>query len=308
LTHADLHPVVCFRRARERSFSSALYRAQMKHHSTSPLLNRRRKLSLLAVFGISFVAGAVTAPKPAAAAPAVCPVGSQGDRAFTMTNLDKCVWVNNDHNRLPRLGETVDYNIYCPGRIPTSGWANVGQRIAEGALIRDQNGAAMNPITSQHAARGLGVQFVSMPHVFHYGCVISGINGVATHIKVRVRATAAGPGALPKCTAFGSQNGDIALNARMDREYKCVDPQFRAGQRGSFDSDVKKTAMSLLRSSPRPGVQSDVARAAALGGKICLLESTDIQCAPCQWSDKLIVRVLTVPSKQSCPANSREVR
>jgi hypothetical protein len=271
-----------------------------KNHTPHSAL-RRRGLQLLSVFALSVGATVLSTASNALAAPAVCPARSQGDHAFRMADIGECIWVNNDHNLKPRLGEFVDYNIYCPGRIPTTGWEKVGRAIANGTTnIKSQDGHVMNPITQQHAAGRLKAEFASMPHVYHYGCVNGGTNGVATHIKVRVRAMPLEPNP-GSCKAFGSQNGDIALNARMDREYRCDSPMFHNSDRGGFGSRVKTAAIALLR-------QEDTARAAKLGGKICLLPETDIQCAPCTFSDKLIVRVLTVPQAASCPAGSREVR
>ena len=264
-----------------------------------PLL-RRRVLPLLPLAGLALAAAALVMPEYVGAAPVVCPSRSQGDHPFTMTNIGECVWVNNDHNRVPTLGESIDYNIYCPGRIPVTDDA-VGTAIVGGTMIKNSDRHVFNPILAQHAARGLRPVYVDTPHVFHYNCVIGSAACVATHIKVRVRATALDKSGWPKCKAFGSQNGDIALNARMDREYKCESPMFHSSDRGGFGSLVKLVAADLLR-------KEDVARAAALGGKVCLLPSTDIQCAPCTRSDKLIVRVKTVPVGMSCPTDSLEVR
>ncbi len=244
-----------------------------------------------------------------------CPAGSTGDRAFVMTNLSKCVYVNTDHHKKPSAHQTIDYNIYCPGRIPVNDGLrqarDIGKRITEGELITDSERSGVNPVISQHIAARLQPSFVDTPHVFHYGCHAGGGTGVATHIKVRVKATpikAPSPG--DQCIAFGSQNGDIERNARMDREYRCDRPRIHATQRGGFGSYVKELAKGLLRSPPRnsPTQETDVAKAQKKGLKICLLASTDIQCAPCTWSDKLIVRTLTIPNNQACPSNSQEVR
>jgi hypothetical protein len=54
-------------------------------------------------------------------------------------------------------------------------------------------------------------------------------------------------------------------------------------------------------------MQAEFARADAMNGKICVLPQTDIQCAPCSTSDKLIVRVATITKGQACPAGSTEV-
>lgn len=242
-----------------------------------------------------------------------CPGGSAGDKPFATANLGKCVYVNTDHHKKPTPFETVDYNIYCPGRIPVNDQLKqaraIGAMIVAGAVISDSEQTGVNPIVSQHRAASLKATFVDTPHVFHYGCHAVGGTGVATHIKVRVKATPATPPPGPPCVAFGSQNGAIERDARMDREYRC-NPKIHASQRGGFGSSVKAIAMSLLKSAPpsTPSQETDLAKANKNGLKICLLDSTDIQCAPCTWSDKLIVRVLTIAKNRACPANSREVR
>jgi len=275
---------------------------------------RRRAWSLVGVFAISLGATLLAVPGHALADPQTnCPAGSAGDHAFKMADLGKCVYVNTDHGKKPTAFETVDYNIYCPGRIPVSDQLkqakDIGKKITGGELIHDSEGPGINPIVSQHNEAGLTPVFVDTPHVFHYGCHTGSGNGVATHIKVRVKAVPKS-GTPTNCVAFGSQNGDIEVGALMDREYKCKDPMIHATQRGGFDSDVKKIAMWLLANPPAktPSLETDVAKAKKLGGKICLLQTTDIQCAPCTWSDKLIVRVKTVKSSEACPAGSKQVK
>jgi hypothetical protein len=258
-------------------------------------VSNRRIILTLCAFGAGLAASAVS-PQPAEAAATVCPARSSGDKPFVMSNIGECVWVNTDHNRTPRLGAVIDYNIYCPGRIPTKGWESVGEKIANGAKIKDSKGNVVSPIAEQHAAADLDVKYIGMPHVFHYGCM----GGVATHIKVRVRSAPLGEPAVPNCTQV-NQSGSVALNARMDREYKCVGPMFRSSQRGGFDSLVKKVAADLLRGN-------DVKQAAKAGGKLCMLPATDIQCAPCRHSDKLIVRTKTVPKAHKCPRGSKEIQ
>lgn len=256
----------------------------------------RSTVLLAATFGVGLTGALVLPGGQAEASAPACPDGPSGDYAFKMSDLDKCVWVNNDHNRTPRMGAVIDYNIYCPGRIPTQGWATVGQKIAEGAKIKDTQGRTVSPIVDQHRAADFGVKYIGMPHVFHYSCM----GKVATHIKVRVRSTHAGPPPEPQCS-FVRQSGGTGVGQRMDREYKCVSPLFRNTQRGGWDSMVKQVSLKL--------VSGEVARSAVkAGGKLCVLPSTDIQCEPCRHSDKLIVRTKTVAAHQRCPKGSKEVK
>lgn len=236
----------------------------------------------------------------AAAGSPPCPARAGGDHEFRMADIGECIYVNTDHHRRPRLGAVIDYNIYCPGRIPTTGWESLGKKIAEGALIKDRDGRSVSPIVEQHRAAELGVKYIGMPHVFHYSCARLSTTCVATHIKVRVRSKRAGAPPVPNCTAV-AQSGRIAPNVLMSREYKCVNPKFRSSHRGGWDSMVKRVAASLLRGA-------DIQLAKLLKSKVCLLPSTDIQCAPCRHSDKLVVRVKTIPETHTCPRGSKEVR
>lgn len=271
---------------------------------------------LLLIVAVAGVAELSLQPEAAQADPQTnCPAGSLGDKPFAMANLSKCVFVNTDHHKKPKAHQTVDYNIYCPGRIPANDGLRqareIGKKIVAGDLISDSERSGVNPVITQHNQARMKATFIDTPHVFHYGCHAGGGTGVATHIKVRVKATPLSPPPPgEQCVAFGSQNGAIEKNARMDREYRCNNPMIHATQRGGFGSDVKAIANALLKTPPKvaPTQETDFAKAQKNGLKICLLEATDIQCRPCTWSDKLIVRVKTIPKNQACPANSREVR
>jgi hypothetical protein len=157
-----------------------------------------------------------------------------------------------------------------------------------------------NPIRDDYAPSGLVSTWEATPHVFHYGCILDNRGAVATHIKVQVRGTHPDAATLVTqgCRHFGSQNGDIALNARMDREYRCSN-LFLNNDGRPFVYEVGSRLM----------VRDSLDAARRIGGKICVLPQTDIQCAPCTKSDKLIVRVTTVPGGASCPAGTiRELR
>ena len=228
----------------------------------------------------------------------VCPQGSEGDHPFISSRRSLCMWVTNDHLNRPEPFQEVDYNIYCPGRMSQPIANRIGQEIVEGALIRNQGQEEVNPIVDQHRSAGLTAEFRSVPHRFEYDCFLGLDRAVATHIKVRVRGI---PEGRPRNCGFrGSQNGDIALGARADREYKCT-PPFHNSERGNvvWDEAARLVERDFL---------ADLQR---VGGKACILnggpfgsENTDIQCAPCTYSDKLIVRLKTVAQADRCPGNT----
>ena len=258
---------------------------------------RRRTMTVTKAFVLVLALGGPVSSN--AGTLGVCPQGAEGDRPFKMSNLSKCMWVTNDHLKRPEAFKKVDYNIYCPGRMSQAVASRVGQEIVNGARIRNQAQQLVNPVVSQHGS-ALVPKFDSVPHRFEYACFLGLQRAVATHIKLRVKALPKEVVGRRNCSFFGSQNGDIALNARADREYKC-NPMFHNSQRGDVVWDeakrlVERDFLSELR---------------AIGGKACILhggafgsENTDIQCAPCTYSDKLIVRLKTVPVAQACPSNT----
>ncbi len=253
-------------------------------------------LGLIASIGVSIPS--------AQGAPPVCPAGSAGDRWFheAGNRMSECIYVNNDHNAMPRRGEFTYYNVYCPHRLRNEDAFRIGEGIASGAVISDTSGRQVRPVRDQHQARGLQANFSGVPHVYHYSCQTQNRAGVATHIKVKVKSS--DPNVVENvarsCRHFGSQNGDVVPGARMDREYKCTN-QLRNDERNR-GGIVHQVAARLIE-------RDSLATARTRNAKICILPSTDIQCAPCNTSDKLVVRVQSVRRDQACPAGTvREIR
>jgi len=224
---------------------------------------------------------------------AVCPQGSEGDHAFRPRDISKCVWVVNDHNKKPSSRSEVDYNIYCPGRMTQKDVNRVGAKIVSGTPIRNQAQHKMNPVVEQHQKAGLVPHYRSVPHRYEYACWLGEKHSVATHFKLRVYATPSGLSGGRNCRYFGSQNGGIAINAVMDREYKCSG-LFHNYEKGNT---VWQHAKSLVK-------RDFIKEIKKVNGKACILKTTDIQCDPCTKSDKLIVRVKTVSKASHCPANT----
>lgn len=189
----------------------------------------------------------------------VCPQGSEGDHAFRPNDISKCIWVVNDHNKSPSAFNEVDYNIYCPGRMTQAEVNRVGKKIVLGTPIRNQAQLKINPVVEQHQRAGLVQHYRSVPHRYEYACWLGENHSVATHFKLRVYATPSGSGDR-NCRFYGSQNGGIAINARMDREYKCSG-LFHAKEKGNtvwkhakklikrdFIEDIKKSEWKSLYS------------------------------------------------------------
>jgi hypothetical protein len=136
------------------------------------------------------------------------------------------------------------------------------------------------------------------PHVFQYRCTINGQVGVATHIKIATRPFSDAR-AFPAehharyCSPV-NQRGIVAVGQSMEREYHC-----RLHFLSSERERARQTARILL-------ANDDGLRAQARGrvARVCLLPSSDIQCAPCDTSDRLVARYESVRRGASCPAGS----
>lgn len=79
---------------------------------------------------------------------------------------------------------------------------------------------------------------------------------------------------------------------RVDRDYKC-NPHLKNSERHVG----MEAAERLIERDVLAGVR-------AKNHKVCLLNSTDIQCAPCNTTDRLIVRMDIKPKNAGCPAGT----
>lgn len=98
--------------------------------------------------------------------------------------------------------------------------------------------------------------------------------------------------AVARDCSLRAQSGALAANTRMDRDYRC---------RTHFESGERHVAFEVAE---RLVQRELMASATARRLKVCMLKSTDIQCAPCNTTDRLIVRVTTVNANASCPADT----
>lgn len=223
----------------------------------------------------------------------MCPADSAPDRtsgAITPELVSKCVFTMREGS--VKRGESALYNVYCPTRI--------SQDIASGVGVLLQTGKATlsggkNPILDDHKPLGLTPATRGTPHRYEYGCWIDGKPGVATHLKLDVVNfdLDARRRIADNCSFQGSQNGGIAVNAYVDREYSCQYP-FRRDDAADIVRDVSAT---LLKRDLLTQVR-------AMDSKICLLPSTNIQCAPCTFSNKLVTRMQIRHKVNACPAGT----
>lgn len=294
----------------------------IKFHNCKRTISQQNKAGVISSLLTGLVM--VTFSSLALSAPAVCPQGSEGDRPFQIHNLKHCVWLfNDDYNNTPKRVGSIRYNIYCPGRMTHAHAEDAGRRMVNGSAIKEGSGIPKSPniIIRQHRNARLKPLFSSIRHRFHYGCIVNGRNGVATHIKVSVLGRLPGVGydghANPtnpdralaanaidvsrSCRFMGSQNGGIALGARMDREYKCRKLMHKDELGGRIAVGI---AYELMK---RNDVLSQARR---IGGKICVLNASALKIGPFDYaSDTIVTRITTVRQTARCPAGTyKEIR
>ena len=246
---------------------------------------RTRLVSTL-VFGTVAVCSLVATP--AVSAPP-CPKSSAPDRHgwLSVSLAAKCV-IGPREGKIAR-GDVSYYNIYCPTRL---GRYDIEQ-LGRGILAGTHKIVGGSQIAYEHAQSGpLKPIYKAVPHIYEYACSDQGKPGVATHFKLGVLAHDTTPVAsvAARCStkkrAFGA-------GQRMDIEYECPYP-IRADDGRQFAQSVATHA-----------VKRDFTSAArAVSARICLLRSTDAQCAPCEKTNKLVARTRVVGKYQPCPVDT----
>jgi hypothetical protein len=217
-----------------------------------------------------------------------CPTNSAGDRAF---NFDQdarfCVFGPAVHGN-PGHRTEVARDVYCPQRMTAASASRVGR-----ALVAGELNIGENRLRAAFDRLGLAPTYVGTPHVFHYRCTSEGRPGVATHIRVVARAWPTVEQIAAQCTVV-NQAGAVRPDTRMSREYNCR-IHLRHDERGM----AEEVARILMRNDRRM-----LEDARAVSGRVCLQPTTDIQCAPCHTSDKLVMRYITVRQERHCPAGT----
>ncbi|MCA9645415.1 MAG: hypothetical protein KC492_32205, partial [Myxococcales bacterium] len=95
---------------------------------------------------------------------------------------------------------------------------------------------------------------------------------------------------VAKACSLRSKSG--GATGRVDRDYKCT-TQLKNDERHV----AMEVAADLVMRDVVPGLRSK-------NQKACLLKSTDVQCAPCNTTDRLIVRMDIRSKTQGCPSGT----
>lgn len=212
---------------------------------------------------------------PAQAAPP-CPRGSAPDRRASLSDdlIGKCIFARRDGAL--RRGHIVQYELYCPMRFSQSAADAFARKLALDRYERH------NPVRPEFERAGLVPIEGRATHVFHYACNDRGRPGVATHLKLtyKIHAPREVEAVARSCT-LRAESGRLAVNTRLDREYRCRS-MFYSTDPWAFIGEV---ATRLAERDLLPAARER-------GLKICLLYATNIQCAPCKRSDKLVLRAM----------------
>jgi hypothetical protein len=156
----------------------------------------------------------------------------------------------------------------------------VAEQLARGAPARS---GYTNEIPRDYAPFGI------QPYVRFHDSLRHGSETTTLRANVWARAT---PDQITKFCTSVNQSGILAKNQNMDREYRC---------RVQIQSVERDKAQEVGRKL----ISRDMlAEARTKDLRVCLLPTTDIQCAPCHTSDKLIVRVRSVAKGSLCPAGT----
>ncbi len=245
----------------------------------------RRFVSAFGFGALVLAAGPLTSA-PALGQAAPCPRGSVSAGAFRQQDIDKCVITTREG--AIGLNQLRTYNIYCPGRMTQADADAVGRAIA-----RDGGGgpAFKSSIHDEFRRHDLVAAFEDAPHVFHYGCQLGGGQGVATHVRLRLRGTR--PSRVSEtaasCTLTKHRYPTVMNGYTRDFEYQCK-THFMSNDARDFIYDV---AAEVLRNQ---GSGWDI--------KYCVVSSTNIQCAPCTTSDKLVIRTKQMRRNDRCEAGT----
>lgn len=221
-----------------------------------------------------------------------CPAFPYKDGKFEYARDAKNCVVKSMEGGKPGSRVPTIYNVYCPGRMSAADAKRVAENMGRGKLkpggrdIRvDFRKVDMSPDAAPNP----------VAHRFEYACTRNGAPTVATHVKLKFTWNPGQPSAEHHarfCKESGAQSGSVVVGKRMDRAYKC-DVYFWGSERAK----AQETARLLLTRDLQ-------AQAQAKNAKVCLLASTDIQCAPCTSTNKLVMRVETVKKGALCPVGT----
>jgi hypothetical protein len=229
-----------------------------------------------------------------------CPIDSK-DRWFTYSLDAKYCIIGSVEGNAPNATQDRYYNVYCPGRMTKANAVQVGRALVNGTLAIPSNRIRIDydvPYKLVPKIYGEGTQYTekSIAHLGHYNCQRPGTpNGVATHFKLHVIASPTAP-EIANHAVLKNQSGTIGPGKNLDREY-FLKVHMKSIGRASMPEAVGR--ILLTRDAK---LRQTLANRQA---RLCVMDSTDIQCAPCATSDKLIVRSSIVEKGRSCPPGAR---
>ncbi len=273
-------------------------------------MTRTLNRALLLAIASGFLAVAAAAEHPP------CPAGS-AEKAFELQDdLASCVVGRAEGNPVT-AGHGRYYNVYCPGRMSKSQAVSVAV-----ALANDAPRVPGNPIPSEYSDQGLRARYAfearaaggdrddtrGVRHWFHYAC---GHGGVATHLKLELASEAPSSRQVAERCSEVNRAGSVRPHGRVDVEYRCklhLKPSNRRSSGTGPDCPGPDCSPPWVEEVAALKVQEDILGDAHDDSlRTCLLRSTDIQCAPCTSSDKLVVRLAFVPEGSRCPKGTARV-
>lgn len=230
-----------------------------------------------------------------------CPTGSQ-DRAFNPArDLENCV-VGTREGEPPQSRHGTVFNVFCPGRMSKSQAVDVANALARGQPA--------NPIPRAYRRVNLEPRYIRASTVRpgdtsgihgwnHFTCG-PGQRQVATHVKIEFGAEAPSSETIAGTCTEVNRSGSVRIGAQAEIQYRCnIHIMAHERRQNGRRPWVPQIARTLIQNDPGIG-----ATARAAGAHVCILPSTDIQCAPCTSSDNLVVRVSTVRRGEQCPAGT----
>jgi hypothetical protein len=137
------------------------------------------------------------------------------------------------------------------------------------------------------------LRLLALPFTWGWGDSMSGSAPLHSWFKGIIDVTPyARVDAITRDCSLRAQSGSVAAGVRMDRDYNCRTHLRKDERHVGFEVSERLLTRDVL-----PGAR-------AKGLKVCVLKSTDIQCAPCSTTDRLIVRMTSVATSQRCPAET----
>jgi hypothetical protein len=191
------------------------------------------------------------------------------------------------------------YEALCPGRMTMEDMARTSRALASGTVS-----VPGNPITRDYGALSLTATFAYAEPDAARGITVRHSSD-CTSFRFETKAITPNSITIADQCAEVNRAGSIAVGADLDIEFRCAIHLYGTERTrvptcaGSTCTPPWMEAVAAEAIRRRTSVVDD---ARALGATVCLLNRTDIQCAPCTTSDKLVARMRIV--RGSCPTST----